>query len=108
SPRRRLDRPFDLDPALLARASQDGLADKHLVVAVGKRGVTLAGFAFSHRRVDVGVERTEGLGEAFGVAAGKARSAPSLLVEDRRIAQQKLVVAAAMPQPELIRALRVP
>jgi hypothetical protein len=76
-------------------------------VAVGKRRVAVAGLALRHRGVDTRVKRAEGVGKSFGVAAGKVRRAPSLLVEDGRIAQQDLVVATPMPEPELVGALRV-
>ena len=71
-------------------------------MAVCERRVSVAGFAVRHRRVDGRVERAEGVGESLSVAAGQARRAPSLVVEERRVAQEDLVVAAAVAVTYLI------
>src|SRR5881296_2968585 len=78
------------------------VADEHLVVAVGKGGVALRRLACAYGSIHRGVQRAKGVGESLGVATGKARGATPLFVEDRGVAQQELVGAPAMPDPELV------
>src|SRR5258708_34817573 len=100
--------PLDVDPTSFLRASRDGLAYEHLVVAIDKRRVAFAGLAGSHGPVDGRVQRSEGVRETFDVPARQERGPASFRVHQRRVARQQLVRSASVTDPKLVGRLRGP
>ena len=96
-------RAVDGDPATLAGAPGDGLADEHLVVAVGERGVAGAGGGRPgyHVRVDGPEMRAEGVEEALDVTARQGRRGLPGRAHQGGVADEDLVgpVAVAHARP---------
>src|SRR6185295_9896944 len=97
----------DVDPAAGARALEHGVADQHLLVAIGKRGVARRrrGLTRGDVVVDRGERGAEGVGEALDVAAGQAGGISARRVHQRGVPDEHLVRAIAMADPQLLRRL---
>jgi len=96
----------------------NGLGQDRCGITVGKRGVAFAAGQATpvreHLRhvrdivVDATKQLAEGVGIPFAVAGRQRGDVLRLLLEKRRVAEQELVRAIDMPEPELVRPLLVP
>ena len=94
----------------VAGALGDRVADQHLIVAVGERGVRrpFGGVTGDDVGVDGPEQRPERVGEPLDVPTRQCRRGLAGRSHERRVAEHDLVRLLAMAEPQVVGRLRVP